>query len=347
MSDVAQRRSPEPVLTHLTRRLPAAAELVPALLLGGVGVALASRWWTQAQDVSASLSRGVLDLPVKDLGYQLPALAVLGLLFVLGAAPAGDRSVTRSRLSQLAARWSWAWVATSIVAVALTASQLTGMPVVALVSREDLLGVLARSDRAGAQIATLWVALVIALFANRLTSAWEMRALVVLAAATLLPVVANLPTAGHDGPAQHGGPDLHRLAMVALAVQLLAAVLWFGLLLVMVLHVRLLPAQLRPALVRYTRTSSVCVLLVGLAALVHTALSLPALDAVWTTTDGQLVLARAVGLLLLAAVGYRHRRRTSDVASDGGLVPLLRLVGGELVLMGAVLAVTLLAIPAS
>jgi hypothetical protein len=259
-----------------------------------------------------------------------------------GVALTGHRTLATQHLAEMASRWSWVWVAASFVALVRTGSTLTGESVVALVGREDLLAVLARSDRATSLVATIWVALVIALFAPRLTSTGETLALVLLSAAALLPVLPTLRGTGHGPAVDHVGQDLHELALVALAAQLLALVVWLGALVSIVLHLRAQPLHLRRALMQFSHTASWCVLIAGSAALTQAILTLPTLDAVWQSSSGQLVIGRAVALLLVGAVGYRHRRRTADAVVSGRLLPLLRLVVGEAVLGGAVVAVTML-----
>jgi len=346
MSDVTQRMLPVSDLHRWTRRLPATAELVPSLLLVGVGVALARRWWTEVQAVTVPLSRGVLDLPLAGYAYQIPGLAVVGLLLVQALASAGRPAPAAQHLSEMASRWAGVWVATSAVGLALTASRLTGVSVPALTSREDLFAVIGRSDQAITQVTTLWVALLIAFFGNRLTSPLQTCALAVVAAVALLPVLENVPGSGHGPASQHAGADLHGLAMVALAVQLLAVVVWFGGLAAVVVHLRVVPALLNSSLVRFSYAASLCMLLIGSAGLVQGALRLPSLTDIGTTPPGQLLLAKAVALVLLVTVGFRHRRRTAEACANGRLFPLLGLASGELVLVGAVVAITMLITPA-
>ena len=69
----------------------------------------------------------------------------------------------------------------------MSASDLTGMPVVELLGRTDLLPEVAGTDRILAQLATLWVALAVALFATRLTSGVSAGAVLIIAVAALLP----------------------------------------------------------------------------------------------------------------------------------------------------------------
>ncbi|HYP45692.1 MAG TPA: CopD family protein [Propionibacteriaceae bacterium] len=343
MTQVAQRISHEAPLQRSIHRLPAAARLVPAVLLAGVAALLAARWWSLAREVSAPATGGMLALPAADFLFQLPGLAVVGLLLVRSIALGPQQTAASHHLLRMASRWSYAWAAATVAALTGTASELTGVAVTSLWTREDAIAVLGRDDQAQAQIATLWVALVIALFGAKLASRFEVGALLLLTTAVILPSVQELPP---GSPAHFGdhavGQDLHWLAMAALAAQVVAAAIWVGGLLAIVLHLRVFAPQLRRALPRFGDVASVCVLLVGAAGLVQNALALPTGASLWQTTPGLILLAKGLALMLLATVGYRHRRRTMTMAGTGGVLALLMLLAGELVLMGATVSIALL-----
>lgn len=348
MTQVAQSITPAAPLQRATHRLPALAGLLPAVLLTGVAAVLVGRWWNLAREVSAPSTGGMLALPLENYLFQLPGLTVVGLLFVRVVTLSSQQTAASHHLLTMAARWSYAWAASTVAFLALTASELTGVGVTSLWTREDAFAVLARDSFAQAQIATLWVALVVAVFGARLSSRFEAGALLVLVAAVTLPSVQKLP----PGAAAHGGEhavgeNLHWLAMAALGAQVLAAAIWLGGLLTVALHLRVFPSHLRRALPRFGDVASVCVLLVGAAGLTQSALAQPAGASLWQTTPGLLILAKALALVLLATVGYRHRRRTMATAGNGRLMPLVLLVAGELVLMGATVTIALLLTPVS
>jgi putative copper resistance protein D len=159
----------------------------------------------------------------------------------------------------------------------LSASDLTGMPVVELLGRTDLLPEVAGTDRILAQLATLWVALAVALFATRLTSGVSAGAVLIIA------VAAPLPTAltGHAG--HHESPTV---AVIALGVHLAAAAIWVGGLLALVVHLRRFPDELRRAVPRFSAAALLCVIAVGLSGIVESVVTLQVWDALWTTDRG-------------------------------------------------------------
>ena len=343
MTQVAQRIIPAAPLQPSIQRMPALVSLLPVALLTGVALVLVGRWWNVASEVAAPSAGGMLTLPLTDFLFQLPGYVVFGLLFVRAVTMPAQRTAASQHLMGMAARWSYVWAASTLAFLAATASELTGTAVLSLWTREDVFAVLARDDRAQSQIAMVWVALVIALFGARLSSRLEVGALLVLATAVILPSVQKLPPNAPAHAAGHAvGQGLHWLAMAALAVQVLAAVVWLGGLLAVALHLRAFPLHLRRALPGFGDAATLCVLLVGAAGLVQSTLALPGLAALWQTTPGLVIVAKGLALVLLTAVGYRHRRRTIAVAGTGHLLPLLLLVAGELVLMGATVTIALL-----
>jgi putative copper export protein len=257
----------------------------------------------------------------------------------------GHRTVASDHVVAAATRWAWLWVGATLAWLVATASELTGASVPALAFREDLFAVIGRSDHASAQVATLRVALVIALMGTRLSSRPETTALLVLGTMALLPVLASAPAGGaaHAGTAEHTvNQDLHWVAVLVLALQTVGTVVWVGGLLALVLHLRTFRLHLHGAVQRFTALASASVGLIAVSGLAQNALSLEGWAAVTGSTDGQLLIAKAVGVTLLVTVGLRHRQRTAGAVVSARL---LRLVLGELVLMGAVVAVALLLNP--
>ena len=212
----------------------------------------------------------------------------------------------------------------------MSASDLTGMPVVELLGRTDLLPEVAGTDRILAQLATLWVALAVALFATRLTSGVSAGAVLIIAVAALLPSALT----GHAG--HHESPTV---AVIALGVHLAAAAIWVGGLLALVVHLRRFPDELRRAVPRFSAAALLCVIAVGLSGIVESVVTLQVWDALWTTDRGHLIIAKTLALAVLAVFGYVHRRRTIGPAGTGRLAALLSLAAGELLVMGATIGV--------
>lgn len=330
-----ERPSPEDVC----RAGPGPAAVLAAVLLTGMAAIIIARWLTGTgykpaplglPDPGALTSVGLL---VAQFVHELAGVAVVGVLvcrFSIGAACPGDGG---HHLGVMAERWSWVWGGSTLAWIAFTVSDLSGAPVTALAAQPDVILAVVGTDRVLAEIATLWVALLVAMFGGRLQERAQVGTGLVLVSAALLPSAL----AGHAG--HHSSPVL---AMLALGVHLVAAAVWVGGLLVLVVHLRAFPALLRSAVPRFSRIALVCALLVGVSGLLETLVMLDGWSALWSTNRGHLILAKTVALVLLATAGYWHRRRTVVPASSGRLAPLLRLAAGELILMGGTIGIAVL-----
>jgi putative copper resistance protein D len=230
----------------------------------------------------------------------------------------------------MAARWSWLWVASTVLWILLTMSDLMGTPVTGLIDRADVLLTVAGTDRVLAELATLWVALLIALFADRVSGVGPRWAVLFVATAALLPSALS----GHAG--HHSSPTV---AMVFLAVHLAASAVWVGGLLALIVHLRPFQQELRAALPRFSTAALVCVLAIGFSGVVESVISLPDWQSLWATNRGHLIIAKTVALGVLTAIGYAHRQRTLGPAGSGRLAPLFRLAAGELLIMGGTVGI--------
>ena len=325
-----------PVPSAAPRALGWSRVLLLGILSAGLLAVLVARWWTGTGYVPSPLGlpdAGQLTsigLPAAQFVQEVAGVAVVGVLFVRCLSMPDSADPAAGHLLAVAARWAWLWVAATLSWLILTASELTGLPVVELPHHADLLLVVARTDRMVAEMVTLWVALAVALFAARLST--RASAIVALAAAT----AALLPSAltGHAG--HHESPAV---AVIALAVHVVASAVWVGGLLALIIHLRPFPERLRAALPLFSSVALLCLLAVGISGVLESVVTLQDWNALVTTERGRLILAKIVALGVLAAIGYLHRRRTLTPASTGQLRPLLRLAAGELLLMGAAVGV--------
>ena len=127
--------------------------------------------------------------------------------------------------------------------------------------------------------------------------------------------------------------------MAALGLHLVGAAIWIGGLLALVAHLRGFPDDMRVAVPRFSAAALVCVLAVGVSGVLESVVMLDGWAALLSTDRGHLILAKTVAFVVLAGVGYWHRRRTVPAARTGRLLPLLRLAAGELLLMGATVGI--------
>ena len=317
-------------------RLPAPRVVIGGLLLAGVAAIIVARWLTGTGYQPAPF--GLTDpgqvtavgLPIAQFVHEMAGVAVVGLLFLRCFLISPTAESAHRHLNGMATRWGWLWVGSTLVWIVLTISELTGLPVTDLPNNLEVVGIVLGVNRVLAELATLWVALAIALFAGRLTGRAGTGAALVLATAALLPSALN----GHAGHHNYS-----EVAVVSLGVHLVAAAVWVGGLLALVVHLRGFPDQLRPAVRRFSAIALCCVVAVGISGVIESVVLLDGWAALWDTERGHLMIAKAVALAVLVLIGYWHRQRTVEQASSGRLLPLLQLAAGELVVMGATIGI--------
>jgi len=326
----------EPAEHRTVPRAPprlASPTLVMAGVITAVSVLLIIQWWSRTGPAGTPSSAPQLGNALTPYLYQLPGGVTIGIL--LARAWGGTEELrVGTPLSTIAARWGWVWAGSSLVWTVATASSITGVPVMALATRPDLLPMIAANDHVVAHVTTVWVAMVIALFAARLTG-WPTTAAMLL----LVTVVTVLPATGYalGNQHEHLAVGAHRLFTVSLAARLGAAVLWLGALITL-LHLRHEPGRLRRALPPFSAVTALAVLMVGLSIVgEHTSLLLGSAIAA-KELPGVLLAGQALALVLLAVIGWRHRRRTAHAVVPG-LTSFLILLAGELVLVLATVGV--------
>ena len=312
-----------------------AAGIAVAAFLAGVAAIVLARWWTGTGYAAAPA--GLPDpgqltavaLPISHLASETAGMLVVGLLVVRWLSPAG---VSRDdhRLGTLTSRWAWGWAAWTAVWIVFTMSDMTGLPVSGLPGSPDLVAVVLGTQRILAQVATLWVAVAIAMFAGRVTSRPALGGVTGLALLALLPSALT----GHAG--HHNETSL---TVSALAVHVVAAAVWVGGLLAIVLYLRSEPRRLRAVLPRFSSVALVCAIAVAASGVIVSVVMLGNWSALLESNRGHLIITKAAALLVLVGFGYWHRRTTVPRAGRGDLLPLLRLAGVEVVLMGATIGV--------
>jgi len=144
------------------------------------------------------------------------------------------------------------------------------------------------------------------------------------------------PVTGHA--AGHAG---HDPAVLAIALHVVAACLWVGGLLAMVLVLAAHRRLVAVALPRFSSVAGYCAATVALTGVLSAALRLPTPAALVDTGYGLLVLAKAACLAVLLGLGFRARRtlltRVAGLASSGpGSAPLASWLGLELAVMAVV-----------
>ncbi|WP_307858092.1 cytochrome c oxidase assembly protein [Cellulomonas fulva] len=156
------------------------------------------------------------------------------------------------------------------------------------------------------------------------------------AAWTLALAVVSLWQLAQLGHA--AGAASHDLATSAMFVHLVGAAVWIGALVALALLVRSVGRDLAPAVARYSAIAGWCLVAVAVSGLVNGWIRLGS----WAdlgTRYGQLLVVKAVLLVVLAGLGLAHRRRTIvglSATPEPRTWLFWRLVLVELVVMGAV-----------
>jgi putative copper resistance protein D len=226
-----------------------------------------------------------------------------------------------------------AWLSAALVSVVLQTAELAP---VAGVTATTLRDYVRNFSGAQALLATACVAAAAAALAGigiRASGQLPARLLVVTVGVGLLPLLAT----GHSGELS---ARWHDLTMVSLELHVFAATAWTGGLAAVAALLLTRPSLLARALPRFSGLAGLCLAVVGatgvLNALVELATTpgvrVPA--ALFSSQYGQLVLAKAGCLVVLALLGGHIRFRLLPSVARGHRTVLAGWVAGELAVMG-------------
>jgi putative copper resistance protein D len=297
--------------------------LVAALLLGGGRPAPAI---PGLPDPGWSTGWG---LPLLRLAGEVAAVGTVGLLLtgaVLVAGPHEHSTPVASAAVRASARWAAAWCGSAAGLLLLTASNTTGVPLTGL-SGEAL----AREITTGRGRALLVVAALSCAVAAGVRRNSAPRAARVWLAVSLTGLLPTTIT-GHAATAAD-----HDLATRALVVHVVAATLWLGGLLAVLLRLRRHPVLLSHAVERYSVVALACFVAVGLSGVISACVHLGQPSRAWLSGYGSLLLLKVIALVLLGAFGWQHRRRMLPALASGRPRAFLTFAGVELSVMAAAL----------
>lgn len=264
-------------------------------------------------------------LPVVRLAGRIAALGTVGtLLLAAFLLPGSGASVVRA-----ASRWALAWAGTTVLGGVLTLSELVGVSPTSL-SAATLRTFVTDVPAGRAALLVLGITGVLAV-------ASRMPARPLAAAALLLVALAGLVVpavlTGHSSSAAD-----HVLAVTALSVHVVAASLWIGGLLALLMYVRGTDDRGR-AVARFSVVALGCFLATagsGLVAAWVVAGGSPA--AVLGTGYGWLLIGKSAALLALGVFGWHHRRRTLARLRAGEPRSFARFAAVEVAVMLAAVA---------
>jgi len=310
------------------------------LLLGAVGLAaliaaaLAALSTTQALVLLGLPDPGVLTtygLPVvRAVGETAAVLAVGSILlsaFLVPPQRSGVLDVDGYRAMRVASASATVWCVCAALLVPLTLSDTSGQPLRQALDPALILRLVGDVEVSKAWAWTAGIAFVLAVLC-RVTLRWRWTpALLGLGLLTLVPL-------GLSGHSSAGGS--HDVASNSLVFHLVAASLWAGGLAAVLMHARRRGAHADLAVRRFSRLALVCFVVMGVTGVVNASVRVP-LSALFTTTYGVLVVAKAAALVLLGFFGWSQRRRTVTAlrADPSNRAPFIALAGVELLLLAS------------
>ncbi|WP_298802701.1 cytochrome c oxidase assembly protein [uncultured Pseudokineococcus sp.] len=271
-------------------------------------------------------------LPVATLLRDLAmAMTLGGLVLAAGVVPA--RAPSWAPAARTAAVASGVWTVASLAVLVLTAANLSGTPL-ADPSFGAQLAIVATQITQGQAllVSTVVVALVATAAVGVRTPAgagWT----AVLGALAIVPLALNAHSTGTSG---------HETAVSSWGLHVLGVAVWFGGLMALVAVARSTGAELPVVARRYSALALVGFVLVVASGVANASLRVAGLADLLGTGYGLLVVAKATAGVLLGFAGWVHRRSllaaidTRTAAGAGARGPFWRLVGGEVVLLGAV-----------
>ena len=231
------------------------------------------------------------------------------------------------RALRAATAWAAAWALSAAVAAVLTVSEILGLPVPDLVTGgSPAWGQLTTLTQPRALLTTAAAAVVVGACARRVRHARRRPGVLAAALLGLTPVLFT----GHSAQAAD-----HGLATTSLVVHVLAATVWVGGLVGLVVHLRRDAAALASAVPAFSGVALVCFALVGASGLLSAWTRLGGSVEAWTSGYGLLVLTKVAAFAALGVVGWVHRRRSVRGLVAGSPRAFLRLAGGEVLLMAA------------
>lgn len=318
--------------------------IVVILLLIGAALAIGLSGLSTAQ---ALVLLGIPDpgvlttagLPaMRVIGELLCAVAVGTALFAAFFTPQardGTLDVAGYRAQNMSSWANVAWAASAALLVSLTLSDVSGKPLSTTLPPDQWLLAVEQIEVASSW---RWAALLalIAGIGQRFTVSWRWSVVwLAITVLSLLPVAAT----GHAA-----GAVAHDIATNSLILHLLAAAVWVGGLIAVLVHTWRGGRKVALALRRFSVVATVAIVVMAVSGIVNLFIRLRLTDLL-TSTYGLLIVAKLFALALLGLCGLAVRRRIiADLDTRDPDAPLRRrdlllITGIEAAVMAATMAV--------
>lgn len=266
-------------------------------------------------------------LPAARTIAECAAVVAVGLLllgaFLVPPQASGYLDVSGYAALRTARVAAVGWTIAAAAMVPLSAADAVGRPVAAVLSPPLLADLVPRLAQTGAWALTAGIAMLVAAGCWAALSWGSTVGLFVLAVTGLLPVALT----GHSSA---GGA--HDVATNSLIYHLVAAALWVGGLIAVLAHLSRRGPHAGLVAARFSRLALVCWIVMAASGTVN-ALIRVAPGQLFTTSYGALVLAKVTALIALGAFGAAQRRGAVAAVGRGDRTAVVRLGGGEVLLM--------------
>jgi cytochrome c oxidase assembly factor CtaG/putative copper export protein len=280
-----------------------------------------------APDATVDVQLGAAVRVAAEAGAVLTVGSLLFAAFLVAPQKSGLIGAGGYAALRTAAWSALVWFAGAVASVPFLVADAVGRPVSTILRDPslmlELVGVL---EQAKAWLITGGVALFIAVAAFVTLSWGWITVLFGLSVFGVLPV----PMTGHSSS---GGN--HDLASNSLVFHLVAASLWVGGLVALMMYARRFergPAM-TVAVTRFSAVALVCWIAMAVSGVINAWVRVP-VSVVFDSPYGWLVIAKIVALVLLGAFGYVHRQHSVRAIQEGGTSRLLvRLAAVEVLVM--------------
>lgn len=273
-------------------------------------------------------------LPLAEMAVNAGAIGSIGCLLIAAVLVVGGNgidgrlSLPALRATRAASWWAAGWCGATVAVLVLSMSNLVGLPVSRIVSLPMPRTLPWTTPLSRSLLLTIVATLALAGLARWTVTRAGAVALLILAMTALLPVLFT----GHAATAAD-----HDLATSSLIVHVVAATLWVGGLLALLVYARTDADTLAAALPRFSTLALGCFVLVAFSGALSAVVRLGSSPQAWASSYGALLVAKSAALILLGWMGREHRNRTVPALLAGRPGAFLRLAGGEVVLMAAVI----------
>jgi cytochrome c oxidase assembly factor CtaG/putative copper export protein len=284
-------------------------------------------------DATLDVKLGAVVRVGANAGAVLTVGALLFAAFLVGPQKSGTIAAGGYAALRTAAWAALLWALCALASLPFMTGDAVAKSASEMISDPELMfNLVSKLEQAKAWLLTAGIALVISVVAFVVLSWGWTTVLFGLAVFGVLPV----PMTGHSSS---GGQ--HDLASNSLVFHLVAASLWVGGLVALMLFARRFPLgeTLRVAATRFSATALVCWITMAVSGVINAWVRVPVRE-LFSSTYGQLVVAKIVALFVLGVFGYVHRQRSVRAIQEGRSGNLLvRLAAVEVLVMFATIGI--------